>query len=473
MRRITAFVVCLLLIFSVAVTAAPADKPADTVYILPEGKVDKQITYHGEEKKPTFEKGRSDGNAIALNGSEYLTADIADLQAPFTLSAWVNWQGENADQRIFSLVKQGSENYLALSPFTDTAVVGKPAANGVTLLTSCFKEQFLRENYYHPSVAGVTDALTRNTWHHIAFTVTENSVTVYIDGVHWQTVTLPFAYAELGADTLYIGSAVDGANGFVGQIQAFTLHGDVLDAVAVARKAQDIPDDNTEADVTAGNYAAATLPAAEALQQNKTVTLTANGEAVFADATPAFWENPQIATGQTVSGKLTVQNKSGNPISLQLTEIVQPVQNTPAYHYLSEIHVTVMQDDILIFEGPYTALQADSLGWQWQQVPNNRQMVYTITLSRPFSSTVQTVETAVNWKWETALFPINQNPLRGIPTAGWLLIALALSAVAVGFSAYWAIIRRPRRVFTVWDTVAKKVKSVFAKDIPETDEETD
>ena len=473
MRRITAFAICLFLILSIVVTAAPADTSADTIYIRADGTVAKTVTYHGEEKKPAFVTGRNNGEAVVLSGTDYLTADIAELQAPFTLSAWVNWQDKAADQRIFSLVKDNSENYLALSPFTDTAVVGKPAANGVTILTSCFKEQFIRENYYHPTIAGVTDALTADTWHYVAFTVTENAVTVYIDGAQWQTVTLPFTYTELGADTLYIGSAVNGANGFVGQLQAFTVHTEALDAAVIARTARDIPEDDPSPAITASNYADATLPDATALQQEKAVIVTEKGEATFAAVSPAFWENPQVATGQTIRGTLTVKNSSNNPISLQLTDIVLPEADTPAYRYLSEINVTIMQDTTVLFDGPYTTLNAGAVGWQWPQIPNRRQFVYTIILSRPFSSTVRTVETAVQWEWETALFPIQENPLRGIPTAGWLLIVLALSAVAVGFSAYWAIVRRPCRMFTVWDTVAQKVRYVFTKNIPEADEQTD
>ncbi len=445
MRRVTAFAICLMLAFSVAVSAAPETDTAQDIYLLTDGAIFKAFTYHGEGE-PLIEAGKNGEQAVTLRGTEYLTADISELQVPFTVSTWVNRQGETADQRIFSLVKQGGENYLSISPLVNTAAVGKPAANGFTLLTSCFKEQFLQENYYNPSADGVTDALPKNSWHHIAFTVNESEIAVFVDGVNWKTVTLPFTYAELRADTLYVGSAADGKNGFVGQIQAFTVHTTPLDATAVARIAQEIPAEDTESTVSVGKYAAATLPAAETLQQTKSVAITANGESVFTDTTPAFWENPQVATGQTVTGTLTVENKSNTAVNLQLTEIVLPEKDTPAYRYLSEIHVTVMQDATLLYEGPYTQLQASALAWRWQQLPNDRQFVYTITLSRPFSSTVQTAEIAVPWQWETSLPPMAQNPLRGVQTTGWLLIVLAVSAVLVGVSAYWAIAHRPSGV---------------------------
>ncbi len=463
MRRIAILTVCLFLLFSVAVTAAPAKNTADDIYVLPTGKISDKVTYHGEQAEPVFERGANDEKAVVLHGTDYLTVDLSEMQAPFTLSAWVNWQGNAADQRIFSLVKADSENYLSVSPFTDTAVVGKAAAGGVTILTSCFKEAFLRENYYNPTIAGVSDALRKHQWHHIAFTVNETDVTLYIDGVCWKTVTLPFTYTELGADTLYIGSASNGTNGFVGMLQAFTMHKTALDATTVAHMAQGIAAEDTESPVTVGKYAAATLPTADMLQQTKEVTLSEKGEATFAAVPTAFWENPQIATGQTVSGTLTIRNKSNNLVNLQLAEIVLPAADTPAYRYLSEIHVTVMQNDTVLYEGPYTALRAEALSWRWQQMPNDRQFMYTIALSRPFSSVAETVDTAVEWKWETAFLPMNQNPLRGVQSTAWLLIALAASAVAVGFSAYWAIVRRPRRMFTVWDAVAEKVLSLFGK----------
>ncbi len=459
-RRITTLLVCLLILFSMSVTAAPA---TDDIYILPKGRLSAEVSYHGEHAEPVFEQGVNEEKALVLDGTEYLTVDISELQAPFTLSTWVNWQGQAADQRIFSFVKTDSENYLSVSPFTDIAVVGKPAANGFTLLTSCFKEEFLRENYYNPTIDGVSDALPKNTWHHIAFTVNETAVTIYIDGVAWKTVNLPFAYTELGADILYIGSANNGFNGFVGMLQAFTLHKTELDATTIARMAQGIADDDTETPVSVGAYAAATLPTADMLQQTKEITLTANGEATFAASSPAFWEKPQIATGQTVRGTLTVQNKSNNPANLQLAEIVLPAADTPAYRYLSEICVTVAQGDTLLYEGPYTALQASSLAWRWQPMPNDRQFTYTITLSRPFSSVAEAVDTTVLWNWETALLPMHKNPIHGIQTDVWLLIVLAVSAIAAGFSIYWAIVRRPRRIFTVWDTVAQRIRSLFRK----------
>ncbi len=457
MRRIAVFAICLTLAFSVAVTAAPQTDTAQDIYLLTEGAVSQEFTYHGEGE-PLFVTGRNNEQAVALRGTEYLTADISALQTPFTLSAWVNWQGDTADQRIFSLLKQDSENYLSLSPLVNTAAAGKPAVNGVTLLTSCSKEQLLQENYYNPAAEGVTDALPKNSWHHIAFTVNENDVTVYIDGVNWKTVTLPFAYAELEADTLSIGE-----NGFIGQIQAFTVHTTPLDAAAVARMAQGISTDDTAPAVSVGSYAPATLPSAEMLHQTKSVAITANGDAVFADATSAFWEMPQVATGQTVTGTLTVENKSHNLVNLQLADIVLPAKDTPAYRYLSEVRVTIMQDSALLYTGPYTQLQANSLAWKWKDLPNDRQFTYTITLSRPFSSVAETVQTTVLWKWETSLMPTTQNPLHGVDTAGWLLIVLAVSAIAVSFSTYWAIVRRPRRIFTVWDSVANKIKSFFVK----------
>ncbi len=461
MRRFISIAICLFLICSLTVAAAPAT--TDEVYIFSTGKLDRAVTYHGAEKMPSVVSGRNDEKAIELQGTDYLTVDMSAWEAPFTLSMWVNWQDTATNQRIFSLVKQGSENYLSLSPFTDTAVVGKPAASGVTLLTSCFKEQFLRENYYNPTVAGVTDALHTNRWHHIAFTVNEADIAVYIDGVMWKTVTLPFTFAELGADTMYIGSAADGLSGFVGWIQGFTLHTTPLDATAVARMAQGIDAEDTQTPVSVGTYATATLPTAETLQQTKMATLTDAGEAVFADTPTAFWEKPQVATGQTIRGTLTVQNKSNNPANLQLSKIVFPEPHTQAYLYLSEIHVTIMQEHVLLFEGPYTALQAGSLSWRWQQLPNDRQFTYTVTLSRPFSSTAQVVDADVLWQWDAEILPLQQNPLRGIQTNGWLLIVLAVSAVALGFSSYWAIVRRPRRMFTVWDTVAEKVGALFKK----------
>lgn len=471
MRRIVALTLAVLSICVLTVSAAPK-KPKITAetYILPDAFLAETATYHGDGAEPAFEKGTNDGKAMRFDGTEYLTVDISALAAPYTLTAWVNWQGTTPEQRIFTVQKTASENYLSLSPWTDTAVVGGAAANGVTLLTSCYKEQFLRENYFNPTAKGVSDTLVKNNWYHIAVAVAENTVTVYIDGVEWKTVTLPFAYAELGADTLYIGAAADGNNRFVGFIQEATMYSDLLDATAVARLAANAAFDDDTVPVTTGKYAATpALPAESSLAQVKSVILDANQTATFTDTTPAFWENPQLASGQTVSGTLTVQNKSGNPVSLKLDTIQKPAHDTPAYQYLSEINVTVVQGDEVLYDGAYTALLASHLSLYWPQLANEREHTYTITLSRPFSATAAVVDVPVTWEWETAFFPVNENPLKGIPQSGWLIILLCVSAVAVGFSFYWAVVRRPRRIFTVWDKVASTLRKENTADTEDTE----
>jgi len=469
MRRFLCFLLVILSFGVFPALAAPAQTDSTEIYIQPEGLLPDTVTYHGENEQAAFTKGTANGKAMTFSGTEYLTADITEVSAPFTLTAWVNWQGNTTGERIFTLLKSNSENYISLSPWTDTAVVGGAAANGVTLLTSCFKEQFLRENYFYPAAAGVSDALKKDTWHHIAVTVEETAVCVYIDGVLWKAVNLPFSYTELGADTLYIGSAAEGNHGFKGGIQEFTLHTPAKDAVGIAQMYVGTTPEDTETVTQPGSYAAAVLPDAASLQQTRTVTLDANGGAVFSQNTAAFWEHPQIATGQTISGTLTLQNKSGVPVSLKLSDVALPAQDTPAYQYLSEIKITVMQDTTLLYDGAYTSLLASSLSFNWPQLPNEREFTYTVTLSRPFSATTPVADAAVVWKWETATFPINENPLKGIPQSGWLIILLCVSAVAVGFSFYWAVIRRPRRIFTFWDTVASTLRKENTADTEDTE----
>ena len=464
MKRVIALALCLLCIFSVTVVAAPVRAPrAAEVYILTDGTLSDKATYVGKEETPAWEDGKNGQLAMLFDGNCYITADVADLTAPFTITTWVKWQGDTADQRLFTLQKKGSENYLSLSPWTDTAVVGKPIANGVTVLTSCYKDEFIRENYYNPAMAGVKDALKANTWHHIAFAVDESTVTLYIDGVNWKSFTLPYAYDELGADTLYIGNSGNGANGFNGNIQAFALYTSVLKPELIAQMANRTTVVDDEETPLVSIYAAATLPSVESLQQEKSATLNTNNEIAFTTNAAAFWECPQIATGQTISGNLIVQNKSGNTVNMQLSQIIFPEAGTPAYQYLSEIKITVMQGDTLLYDGPYTELRAAVLAMRWQQLPSDRSFSYTVTLSRPFTSTTPVVDAMVDWQWSASLFPITRNPLQTAQNNGWLLVVLAASAVAVGFSLYWAIVRRPRRMFTIWDTMAQKVKSLFKK----------
>jgi len=142
----------------------------------------------------------SGGHAVAFNGNidgsgSYVIvpdSDAFDLQQPFTLEAWLNWNGENG-YRVF---------------------LSKPAAETSTGLTMAVWDGLPCLATQRPGAGRVTCAavpLSPSTWTHVAATYDGQVQTVYVNGVEsneqdFGWVAYPASDSESGESTpLLIG----------------------------------------------------------------------------------------------------------------------------------------------------------------------------------------------------------------------------------------------------------------------------
>lgn len=99
------------------------------------------------------------------NGLHYLMLPpAATHQREITVAAWVRWRGGNSWQRIFDF-GNGTEQYMFLTPM-----------NGSSQLSLVLK------NGGDEQVLSSTSSLSRSVWRHVAVTLSDTEVRIYVDG---------------------------------------------------------------------------------------------------------------------------------------------------------------------------------------------------------------------------------------------------------------------------------------------------
>lgn len=432
-------------------TTKPTDKRVKSV-LYAQKKLPAGAVMHG---KMQWETGRNDGAAMRFNGTDaYLEINAKQLDSPFTLSLWVNWYADIShsdalDQRLFSFVRKNTENSICMTPFTKQQNENGDFINGIAVMSACYQKGWTRENLYYASTNVISNHLPTDTWHHVAMTVEEDTVTVYIDGMQWKRQTLPFAFEDLQVDSLLIGADNNGVCLFTGLMQEVRLYEKALTPSQVLRIAKDIdPFDATLTD-TPAMYLPVPLPQTVALQQNYRITSSLEnntlGLAVTAEPNNTFLNSPALSGGQSATCTIAVENKAKKNAGVSLKAICLPQQGTPAWLYLSEITVTVKSGEDILYTGAYTDMTPETLKLQTQQLPYNGITYYTVTLSRPFTAKTAYAACDVTWQFDCTALPITDSALPPEQPLGWLIVLLILSVFAVGFCIYWAITKAPNR----------------------------
>ncbi len=218
MKRIVIFLICTTLLLScmlLPVGAINYDREHRlSVVSEPDALPEDGIRYYRGEEQITPEEltwvdNGYNGKALHLKGDgTFLRLDytVARVTA-FTFSAWVNWQGGESGQRLFS-VARSTENFLTFSPYMhDTALYQNNGfANGVHLRYQYGGETGTVVDMFNPTDDTVSYALPRNEWHHVAVTSDGRTVQVYIDGVLWLEDRMLNTIYELGAHSVDIGT---------------------------------------------------------------------------------------------------------------------------------------------------------------------------------------------------------------------------------------------------------------------------
>lgn len=208
----------------------PENVPESVYYIM-----------KGEKSSPAsfswVENGIA-GKALQLDGeSQHIrlaTARVKTLSA-FTFSAWVNWAGnENEkEQRLLCLYKNKNHSLIVSPHNTDTS----QQLDGIQLTIE--DPQIEPVSLYHKVGENVKSALQTHEWHHIAVTLSDEAVALYIDGTPYASQTLEnFSVDTMDPYRLVIGSEFEGDAQFKGLIDNALLYTTVLDEDQIALLAQ-------------------------------------------------------------------------------------------------------------------------------------------------------------------------------------------------------------------------------------------
>lgn len=217
MKRVVTLCLSVLLLFSlptVSVSAIGYDRQNRlSVVTEPDALPADGIRYYRGEEQIAAEDlqwvdNGYDGRALYLPGDgTFLRLDYTVTRVTqFTFSAWVNRQGDESGQRLFS-VARSDQNYLTFSPYMyDPALFRENGiANGVYLRYQYGGANGTQLDLFNPTNENVSYALPKNEWHHVAVTSDGRTVQVYIDGVLWLEDRMLHTVYELMAHSLDIG----------------------------------------------------------------------------------------------------------------------------------------------------------------------------------------------------------------------------------------------------------------------------
>lgn len=177
----------------------------------------------------TWVEGGIAGTALQLDGNTQhvrLATDRVKELTSFTFSAWFNWAGNKGEkeQRLLSIYK--NENHtLIVSPHN-----ADPSTQLDGIQLTLEDPQIEPVSLYHPVTDNVTSALPINEWHHLAITLSDTEVALYIDGALYASQTLEnFSVATMDLYRLVIGSEFDSDANFNGLVDNALLYNAVLD----------------------------------------------------------------------------------------------------------------------------------------------------------------------------------------------------------------------------------------------------
>lgn len=201
------------------------------------------------------------GKALQLDGDtqhvRLATARVRELTG-FTFSAFVNWagipEGSTREQRLLSVFKNDT-HCLTVSPHNTDASRG---LNGIELTLEDPQTEPI--SLYHEVASGVQSALRTEEWHHIAVTLSDSQVALYIDGTVYVSKALEnFSVDKMDLYRFVIGSEFEGDAQFNGMLDDAVLYTAPLTADQIALLAQG-GDPNSGETVTTAKEILATRP---------------------------------------------------------------------------------------------------------------------------------------------------------------------------------------------------------------------
>lgn len=253
-RRSVWLVTVLLVLFSALAMPAAAETPS-YISLVSDRYSDLEDVYYCEGKdtvkrKPmdfTWKDGRNGQDALVLNGyDQYIrlaTAQVKQLTS-FTFASWVRWDGESADTL---LTFYRNENYCLT-----VSMRGQNETDGLSVRFVLPDREPIVLTKTAPE--GSTFAIAKNTWYHIAVSVSETELTVYVNGVRYLSQAIDVDFEAMRLDKLRIGTGLTPKPAMHTAFQNTRLYTSVLTAEQVALLAQD-KELNSGETVTTGTLA--------------------------------------------------------------------------------------------------------------------------------------------------------------------------------------------------------------------------
>lgn len=226
----------------------------------------------------TWADGGVHGQAVRLNGqTDYLEyTGAAASSKTLSAAAWVCWQGSVTDdergeigQRLWTLYRD-EENYFSVCLRGYRDGIKETEDGTVWRIDGVYMEYKLSGVMgrsvpkYNETARDVDYAIQKNTWTHMAFTLDDKGMRLYINGRLWFDQELENAATHLGAATLRIGGAPGEERTLHALIDDAALFPQGLDAESIRTLAQGAALDFTgAAETTVYRPARPTEPEAE------------------------------------------------------------------------------------------------------------------------------------------------------------------------------------------------------------------
>lgn len=100
-----------------------------------------------------------------------------------------------------------------------------------------------------------------------------------------------------------------------------------------------------------------------------------------------FWEAPELTAGESrTGGVLTLENTTAEAVTLSLSSIGFPYDDTDQMAYLDALQLEIRQGDTLLYNGAYSSVTSGAPVIQAELEPGGTAS-YTISLSCPFRYT--------------------------------------------------------------------------------------
>ena len=118
---------------------------------------------------------------------------------------------------------------------------------------------------------------------------------------------------------------------------------------------------------------------------------------------PAFWENPQLKAGETISqiGTFTINNATNANQKIGLYTVQFPYNNDQALQYLNHLHITVKQGNTVLYDGQYSHINdKGALSMNCDLAPGSA-VTYSITLRCDYTYTGGgwSTDDLIEWKF--------------------------------------------------------------------------